>query len=173
LAPDPCVVLLKRYHETAGGAVEADADAKELSFHVQRSQAADGPTLERVWLHPGSLNFKENKFASPFLVFNECVTTSRPFLRDCTEVSPYALLLFGGALDVDVARGTVAVATPGEASGAWCRFGANARIGVLVQALRLKLEELLLAKMEDPAMEIDAQPAAAAAARLLISEGMG
>jgi hypothetical protein len=173
---------------------------------------------ERVWLHPSSLNFKENKFASPWLVYNECVTTSKPFLRDCSEVAPYAILLFGGGIEVDVAKGTIAVCTPAAAataaaaaaadvscrsgagngggaggggsggksssgkggggggwtSGAeWCRFSAVPRIAVLLTKLRERLDGLLALKMADPQLEIDRDPAAAAAVRLLVSEGMG
>ena len=220
-----------RYHETKGGAVEADPEARELKFQVQRAGAGSGggggsgrgfggsggggpgggascgggPTCveDRVWLHPGSALFSERKFGSPFLVFNELATTSRPFVRDATEVSPFALLLFGGpSVVVDVAKRTVAVVTPaaeaaaaaaaaaassssssssssqtsspGWASGEdWCRFSAAPRVGALVGAMRSKLDALLALKVSQPGLAINQDPAAAAIVRLLVTEGMG
>jgi hypothetical protein len=40
-------------------------------------------------------------FSCPWLVYNCIVKTSKPFLRDATECSAYAPLLFGGVLDVE------------------------------------------------------------------------
>lgn len=42
----------------------------------------------RVFLHPGSLLFEENKFASPFITFFNKQVTTKPFLRDANEVRP-------------------------------------------------------------------------------------
>lgn len=218
---------VQKYQETSGGAVEKLAAAKELSFRVQRqvgsaatlslsssspsssSSSWSPPTTpgalyeERVWLHPSSLNFKENKFASPWLVYNECVVTSRPFIRDATEISAYAMLLFGGSIAVDIARGTLAVQTPAMIAAAaatatssssggnvggrsqsaggfdrsdgsqWVRFSAVPRIGVLVNALRKRIDELLDEKINDPSRAIDKDQATLAAIRLLVTEGMG
>ena len=62
-----------------------------------------------VHIHPSSTlhALEAAQFARPYLVFLEKVKTSRTFLRDCTVVSPMALLLFGGALAVQHEAGLV------------------------------------------------------------------
>ena len=48
----------------------------------------------RVFIHPSSGLFNVGNFSCPWLVYNSIVKTSKPFLRDATECSAYALLLF-------------------------------------------------------------------------------
>ncbi|CAN5951634.1 unnamed protein product [Sphagnum jensenii] len=48
-----------------------------------------------VFIHPSSVNHLVTEFRHPFLV-----ETSKVYLRDTTVISPYALLLFGGAINV-------------------------------------------------------------------------
>jgi ATP-dependent RNA helicase DHX57 len=74
---------------------------------------------------------------------------SQLFIRDCTTISPYALLLFGGEVSVQHAAGTVTV---GE--GEWVRFRAAAKVGVLVKQLRHALDTLLAAKIDNPSLDI-------------------
>lgn len=207
---------MQKYHETLGGAVEANPEAKELKFQIQVPQvntnndSSGGGTAgtavtcsssssceERVWIHPSSVAFAQQKFASPWLVYSDLVTTSRAFLRDVSEVSPYAVLLFGGPLRVDVTKGTIAVLTPatldaasspstssspplpppsvGWSSGAeWCRFSANPpKVGALVGAMRTSLDALLDRKFADPALEVDQDPVSEALVKLLVTQGMG
>jgi len=66
----------------------------------------------------------------------EQVRTTRTFLRDCTVVSPMALLLFGGALEVRHEAGLVTV-------DGWLRIRAPAPTAVLVKKLRAALDALL------------------------------
>ena len=68
------------------------------------------------------------------------VKTSRTFLRDCTVVSPMALLLFGGALSVVHESGYVLVED-------WLRIRASAPTAVLVKRLRAALDALLADKV--------------------------
>ena len=200
---------VQRYHETAGGAVEADGEARELKFHIKvgaedsaavstgtgsggRGSGSGGGgggggrggggggrggggfgSTDRVFVHPGSLNFKEAQYTSPWLVYNECVTTSRAFVRDTTEASPYALLLFGGTPKVEVASGKIVVTADGAEGADWVRFSAVPRIGVMVHALRQKLDELLASKIEAPDLAIDRDPAIVAMVALLVTEGLG
>ncbi|KAL2904576.1 DExH-box ATP-dependent RNA helicase DExH7 chloroplastic [Bienertia sinuspersici] len=53
-----------------------------------------------VYIHPSSVNGDSKNFQYPFLVFLEKVETNRVFLRDTTVISPYSVLLFGGAINV-------------------------------------------------------------------------
>ena len=55
----------------------------------------------------------------------------------------------------------------------WVRFSAVPRIGVLVNALRKRIDELLDEKINDPSRAIDKDQATLAAIRLLVTEGMG
>ncbi len=68
------------------------------------------------------------------------VRTSRTFLRDCTVVSPMALLLFGGELVV-VHEGGYALIDN------WIRIRASAPTAVLVKQLRAALDALLEKKV--------------------------
>mmetsp|Transcript_85259 Transcript_85259/g.231011 ORF Transcript_85259/g.231011 Transcript_85259/m.231011 type:complete len:162 (-) Transcript_85259:126-611(-) len=55
-------------------------------------------------LHPSSVNARETKFESKYLVYAEKVRTTQVYVRDCAPVSAYALMLFGGALSSDRRR---------------------------------------------------------------------
>ena len=62
-----------------------------------------------VSLHPGSFLSRTRDFGHDWLVYCEKGETSQGFVRDATLVSPYALLLFGGKLDVDFQAETITV----------------------------------------------------------------
>lgn len=78
----------KSFTMTAGGAMPRQPNASELKFKTNQ----DG----YVNLHPASVNSKVGHFASPFLVYQEKVKTSRIFVRDCTMVGLLPLVLFSG-----------------------------------------------------------------------------
>ena len=160
-----------KYAETVEGAVEKDGVAKELKFFI-RSDESDskrryhGITEERVFIHPSSANFAIGNFSCPWLVYHELVRTSKPFLRDATECSSYALLLFGGKLDVRASEELILV-------DGYARLSANARIGALVGGLRRKLDDLLSAKVSDPSLDITASSEMKIMVNLLKSDGLG
>lgn len=52
----------------------------------------------KVDLHPSSVNAGTYLFPLPYMVYSEKVKTTGIFVRDSTNISDYALLLFGGAL---------------------------------------------------------------------------
>ncbi|KAJ1694012.1 hypothetical protein LUZ63_010710 [Rhynchospora breviuscula] len=52
----------------------------------------------KVDLHPSSVNAGTHLFPMPYMVYSEKVKTTGIFVRDSTNISDYALLLFGGAL---------------------------------------------------------------------------
>lgn len=121
----------KRFVEVAGGAVEREKDAKELKFYIPDSNSTSASNsvngnsngnsnnggnsnniditvdgLQRVFLHPSSINFTNSNFStSNFVLFGEkqlvVYPDSQPklYLRDTTEVTVFALLLFGGRLE--------------------------------------------------------------------------
>jgi hypothetical protein len=75
--------------------------------------------------------------------------TSRTFLMDCTVVSPIALLLFGGDLEVRHEEGYVLVDN-------WIRIRVAAPTAVLVKKLRLAIDGLLQQKIGRPEVDISA-----------------
>jgi len=187
LAPSQLVRVLRpstKYAETLGGAKEKDGEAKELKFFIQAG--ADSPleeaqgqsntgtvnlryhgiAEERVFMHPSSINFSTGNFSCPWLVYHELVRTSKPFLRDATECTAYALLLFGGKLNVQAGNGIIVVAD-------WIRLAANARIGALVGGLRKTIDQLLQQKIEDPNFDITITSEMKLVNALLITDGLG
>lgn len=52
----------------------------------------------KVDIHPASVNAGVHIFPLPYLVYSEKVKTSSVYIRDSTNISDYALLMFGGNL---------------------------------------------------------------------------
>ena len=148
-----------RFAPTAGGTVVKDAAPAAVKFFARETG--------RVFLHPASVNFGVGAFESPWLVFSEALENAgsrRVYIRECTMVPAYALLLFGGDVDVRHERGTLAL-------DGWAEFEAPARIAVLVRELRAGVDRLLAAKVADPALDIAASPAVTALLQLVRSDG--
>ncbi|CAM9510077.1 unnamed protein product, partial [Heterosigma akashiwo] len=121
---------------------------------------------ERVFIHPSSVNFSQAGYKCPWLVYNEKISTSKVFILDSTEVSPYALLLFGGKITVDALKGVVEV-------DEWIKFSAVGRIAALMKALRQQLDRLLTRKIEDPGLNISESEAINAAVEVILTSGLG
>ena len=173
MAPSQLVKVRRpatKYSETAEGAKEKDGEARELKFFI-RTDGADeeAPSRaqeERVFIHPSSTNFKNGNYSCPFLVYNSMVRTSKPFLRDVTECSAYALLLFGGDLEVKASEGVIKV-------DGWAELAANARIGSLVGGLRQRVDALLAEKVKNPSYEMAATNEMKLIVMLLATDGLG
>uniref|UniRef100_A0A8C5HZZ1 RNA helicase n=1 Tax=Gouania willdenowi TaxID=441366 RepID=A0A8C5HZZ1_GOUWI len=103
---------------------------------------ADG----KVCIHPKSVNAEETNFNYKWLVYHLKMRTSSIFLYDCTEVSPFSLLFFGGdvTIQMDGNEETIAV-------DQWIVFRSPARIAHLVQRLKKELDFLLQEKICNPA----------------------
>ena len=68
------------------------------------------------------MNFQVNNYESPFLVYHEKVKTSKVYIRDCSMVSVYALLLFcGDSLSVNVEKGVFVISI----DDGWIRFSVS------------------------------------------------
>ncbi|XP_068136975.1 ATP-dependent DNA/RNA helicase DHX36 [Hyperolius riggenbachi] len=108
---------------------------------VKVSTKPDG----RVCIHPKSVNIEETEFHYSWLVYHLKMKTSNIFLYDCTEVSPYSLLFFGGDISIqkDGEQDTVAV-------DEWIVFQSPVRIACLVKDLKAELDSLLKEKIENP-----------------------
>jgi ATP-dependent RNA helicase DHX57 len=121
----------EKYYDTAEGAVKKSGEAKELKFFIRVDSdesltTPDGQSScqeERVFIHPSSMNFTQGDYSFPFLVYNSLVRTSKSFLRDVTECNAYAMLLFGGPLDLQASKDTIVI-------DSWASLSANARLRV-------------------------------------------
>lgn len=60
-------------------------------------------------------------YDSPYLVYHEKVKTSRVFIRDCSMVCVYPMVLFGGGqVNVDLQRGEFIISL----DDGWIKFAA-------------------------------------------------
>ncbi|XP_043913365.1 putative ATP-dependent RNA helicase DHX57 isoform X2 [Protopterus annectens] len=133
-----------KYQQTSTGAVKTQPKAAELRFITRN----DG----FVYLHPSSVNFQVRVFESPYLVYHEKVKTSRLFIRDCSMVSVYPLVLFGGGqVNIELQRGTFVVSLD---DGWICFAAASFQVAELVKELRWELDQLLQDKIKNPSMDL-------------------
>jgi len=100
-----------------------------------------------VYLHPSTIAFNAKELDSRYCCYHEIMKTSKVYVRDCTTVSKFSLLLFGGALKVYQSKGVVAV-------DEWLKFRCDAKPATLVKYLRQSMESLLLEKIMDPSIDI-------------------
>lgn len=138
----PNVVRLdmqQKYMKVNGGTVAVGGNSKDIKLR--------GQSMERMFLHPESVNFDQGNYDTRWLAYFSKVLTSKLFLRDSTMVSPYAILLFGGAVDVLHDKGQITV-------DKWIVFKSPARVGVLARELRKQLDSLLLNKFENASMDL-------------------
>ncbi|MEE6474954.1 hypothetical protein FKM82_010549 [Ascaphus truei] len=144
----PNVVEVKspegKFQVTRAGAVKMQPKADELKFVTKN----DG----YVHIHPSSINYQVRHFDSPYLVYHEKIKTSRVFVRDCSMVSVYPLLLFGGGqVNVELRRGEFLISL----DDGWIRFAAAShQVAELVKELRSELDQLLQDKIKNPTMDL-------------------
>ena len=131
--------MQQKYKKVHGGAIAVGGDSKDIKLR--------GKSMERLFLHPESINFFEGNYSTRWLAYFTKVLTSKPFIRDSTMVSPYALLLFGGMIEVLHEKGQISV-------DKWIVFKSPARVGILARELRKQLDMLLVNKFEDASIDI-------------------
>ena len=98
---------------------------------------------QECFCHPMSVNFDHKTFECQWLIFHEKVMTTKLYVRDCTMISPHALLLFGGDISVDHSKQQIVV-------DEWAGFEMRPQTAVLVKTLRAELDRLLMQKIEAP-----------------------
>uniref|UniRef100_A0A671QRK0 ATP-dependent DNA/RNA helicase DHX36 n=1 Tax=Sinocyclocheilus anshuiensis TaxID=1608454 RepID=A0A671QRK0_9TELE len=115
--------------------------SKKRPMPVKVYTKADG----KVCIHPKSVNAEETQFHYTWLIYHLKMKTTSLFLYDCTEVSPFSLLFFGGDISIqrDQDQETIAV-------DEWIVFQSPARIAHLVKDLRKELDVLLEEKIKNP-----------------------
>lgn len=141
----------------AGGAVEND-EGVGIPKLFERAKG-------RVFVHPSSIIFSVTKYDTGWMVYSDIVETSKVFVRQCSSVPAYALLLFGGIVKVHHEEGKVSV-------DKWATLTAQPKIGVLVRELKKRLDTLLAVKLELPETEISQNAIISVVLELLRTDGM-
>uniref|UniRef100_A0A8C5PP75 Putative ATP-dependent RNA helicase DHX57 n=1 Tax=Leptobrachium leishanense TaxID=445787 RepID=A0A8C5PP75_9ANUR len=133
-----------KFQVTRVGAMKMQPKAEELKFATKN----DG----YVHIHPSSINYQVRHFDSPYLVYHEKIKTSRVFVRDCSMVSVYPLVLFGGGqVNVELRNGAFMISL----DDGWIRFAAASyQVAELVKELRSELDQLLQDKIKNPTMDL-------------------
>jgi len=104
-----------------------------------------------VHLHPSTIAFSDKRLDSRYCVYHEMIKTSKTYVRDCTPVSEFALLLFGGVLRVYQTHGVASV-------DEWLKFRIAAKPATLVKHLRAQMENMLLKKIVSPEEDVTGSP---------------
>ncbi|KAH7332235.1 hypothetical protein KP509_20G077000 [Ceratopteris richardii] len=102
----------------------------------------------KVEPHPGSVNARVNYFPFPWLIYSDKVKTTGIYIRDSTNISDYAVLMFGGTLSSNKSGDGV------EMLGGYLQFSATKKVAQLIQELRRELDGLLQQKIEQPKLDI-------------------
>ncbi|XP_051504272.1 putative ATP-dependent RNA helicase DHX57 isoform X2 [Myxocyprinus asiaticus] len=137
-----------KYKLTCKGAMKMQPKAEELRFLTK----SDGA----VHIHPSSVNFSVRHYDSPYLVYHEKVKTSRVFIRDCSMVCVYPMVLFGGGqVSVELQRGEFIISL----DDGWIKFAAASHeVAELVKELRWELDQLLEEKIKNPSIDLISCP---------------
>ncbi|CAI0402208.1 unnamed protein product [Linum tenue] len=123
--------------------VQCKRRGKRTAFYTKE----DG----KVDIHPASVNAGVHLFPLPYMVYSEKVKTTGIYVRDSTNISDYALLLFGGNL-VPSQNGDGI-----EMLGGYLHFSASRSVLELIRKLRVELDKLLNRKIEDPTLDMSAE----------------
>jgi len=124
---------------------------EQMKLYVQMA----GEEVE-VKIHPSSVAAWKNKVGPGFVVYHELVKTTQLYMRDVTPVPPLALLLFGGALEVESTEDGAARLIQGPAGEevlltvdkGWVQILAPARLLQALTTVRAQLDALLRRRTE-------------------------
>lgn len=154
----------KKYTATSTGAIAQDPEARTIKyFQPTSSEERD----ERVFMHPSSTLFDAQSFPgyACFMSYFEKVATTKVFIRNVTPHNAYTALMFCGDITLDtMGRGLILDGT--------VRLQGWARIGALVNRLRILLDELLARKIEDPAFDVSSNEVIATVRKLVELNGL-
>ena len=134
----PNIIVAPRSLVRADCGVSDKQQAGECAFQSLKGE---------VYLHPSTISFSEKRLDSRYCCYHEIVRTSKTYVRDCTTVSEFALLLFGGSLKVYHTHGIVTVDD-------WLKFRISPKAAALVKHLRAQMENMLLKKILSPTEDV-------------------
>nr|XP_043610150.1 DExH-box ATP-dependent RNA helicase DExH1 isoform X2 [Erigeron canadensis] len=105
----------------------------------------------KVDIHPSSVNAGVHLFPLPYMVYSEKVKTSSVYVRDSTNISDYALLMFGGNLIPSKNGDGI------EMLDGYLQFSASKSVLGLIKKLRGEVDRLLKRKIEDPKVDVNVE----------------
>ncbi len=106
-----------------------------------------------VNLHPSSVIAHADKaMESAYIVFHEKVKTSRVFVRECSLVPIYSMVLFGGyGVDIELQRGQFVISM----EDGWIKFVTFSHvIAECLKEMRRELDQLLEEKIANPGLDL-------------------
>ncbi|OKL57819.1 hypothetical protein UA08_07006 [Talaromyces atroroseus] len=126
----------KKFAASMAGTIELDPDARTIKYFNRENG--------RVFIHPSSNLFTVQNYANAaYVSYFSKMETSKVFIRELTPFNAYSLLLFAGPIDLDtMGRGLIV--------DGWLHLRGWARIGVLVSRLRMMLDDVLAARIDNP-----------------------
>jgi len=170
----PQVIAIEREETKKKKGINAPMKLRIRDKQDTSDPEAEAPEPTEVAIHPSSVNSKENKFnGMSYLIYHEKVRTTRVYVRDCSPVSAYSLILFGGVLSSQPGaprlppqpqlskkhRKRYVPPPPRIVDGVliidgWIRFSVSVQEQRLLLGVREKLDSLLSSKIENPQLEI-------------------
>ncbi|EGC29050.1 hypothetical protein DICPUDRAFT_159415 [Dictyostelium purpureum] len=163
-----------KYSQTASGAIRNKFQPEDLMIQtklppssVSTQSEQQQLELERVFVHPRSVNMSEGDYVYPFIIFNDKVKTSRMFIHQISNLSPLTLLLFslGGLIEIDKSYQEITL-------DHWLKFKATSgKIIVLLKEIRILFNHLLKKKIEQPNYSASTSIIIDIITKLVLSEG--
>jgi ribosomal protein L37E len=153
----PQVVLVETPEPKKGGKSKGGGGGGGGAIKFKIREGSD-PKAEpvAVALHPSSVNARTTTFESKYLIYAEKVKTTQIYVRDCAPASPFAIMIFGGALKAERGSGGGGGSSDDAVLvvDAWIRFRLPFRVATLVLGVRAQLAAVLQKKIERPTLEL-------------------
>ena len=97
----PQVVLVETPEPKKGGKSKGGGGGGgAIKFKIREGSDPKAEPVA-VALHPSSVNARTTTFESKYLIYAEKVKTTQIYVRDCAPASPFAIMIFGGALKAE------------------------------------------------------------------------
>eukprot|EP00927_Polykrikos_kofoidii_P039621 TRINITY_DN33979_c0_g1_i1.p1 TRINITY_DN33979_c0_g1~~TRINITY_DN33979_c0_g1_i1.p1 ORF type:complete len:1629 (+),score=292.31 TRINITY_DN33979_c0_g1_i1:82-4968(+) len=133
---------------------------------------------EHIKLHPGSLCRERteglHRTNHRWICYHTKMKTTQVFLRDCSFLTPNALLLFGGdtsSINIHPIEKTVSIGNGGERH--WHAFYAASRSVAMVRQLRYAFDSMLRRKATNPRCPLTSEDRAVVAAYVAVINSDG
>lgn len=155
-----------KYAQSSGGAIALDPEFKMIKYWSRNeryrrylsSGELENPKEEiypssRIFMHPSSslfINDEKSTSIPTFIVFNNSQETSKLYAHGITPSSTISVLLFGGQITYDLSTSITHLRSKGIIVDNWLPIRTWCKNGVLIGKLRLLLDGIIKAKLEDP-----------------------
>ena len=149
----------KKFAASSSGAVELDPEARTIKYFNEENG--------RVFVHPSSTLFDAQGFPghSVYMSYFTKMATSKVFIRELTPFNVFSLLMFSGPITIDPqGRGLVI--------DGWLRVRGWTRNGVLVNRLRMILDDVLARKIDEPDFDMSSSEVVGIVRRLAELNGL-